>query len=280
MAYTIYKADENPAVSLYKYWRMILDGVSQNQVSFGPHGWHLRVDSHDRRGRPVISLDYHFTLTATGRFRLGGMWGYQRRNILAQWTFLGWGHFRGYQWTTDIGDGSGYYGQHSFENPNTPEFYTTEELMRATGWYGNVNQPWLALERRPDGLDNSHDMGWRIVPAINQAKPDERENRESRVRSEEYRQSFAQYDKLIERRYRQLAGLTPKRSVRPATVQVRHGGKTLNEGEAVEALVAMLDVRTPARTTPYTRPKEAPDGTDSLAATQQLRPPLLAARQR
>lgn len=263
----IYRDGKHPARALYRYWRDLilmqyptLRHGANASVGSGRHG-RIFVDSETDW---TIVFGHRFALKPDGRFSLSYMWGYQRRWHISDQTFLSYGHFRsGYQWCVDLGfQEGGYWGYRNmqrFDDPNDRRRYVSERLMEGSSWR-NV---WLELEPVDDG--------WRIRPALNQTNHPwsslRRTKRQELLWNHQiWMQDWRRYEALVERRYEQIANPNiggsgrPKRSVGPATVL--RGGESFTGDEAVEQMVAVLDVYRPAKSVPLIREahKEAPNG--------------------
>ena len=284
---SIYTERMNPAFSLYRFWLDVLEALApieserRSVCSLGrTPGWGISSIHKDHQGRPVLEFGKlesyggftpHFYLSADGRFRFNyKMWGCYRRNAIAENTFLGWYWSSSrYQWFYETTKRDRWSNGHSMlDDWRKPVAYYGEYEVGCSSWRGFT---WMVLVRDPAD-------GWRLAPARNQVDPwgdplaSTREVR--RIMSENVARRWKRYDALRERRYRlaedadlKRKGLAPRR--RAATLQV--GAEALTDEEAVLHLVALLEVSAPARSTPLLpRPKEAPHGTNNMAAANQL----------
>lgn len=247
---TIYASGENPGIALYKFWDATLDGSGRERsntkaLPFERNGWGIAYDgSEDGRVIHYGQLSgqhlgaHHFSLTSTGEFKLGPMWGQYRRDAIVCATFLRWGWLRGrYQWYIDtepVDRSRPYYYWHARDllDHHNPTLYLSEDVLGCRDW--RQDPAWMRAERT--------ERGWEMVPV-----------------KESDRRYWKHYLKIRERRYRSslnreraTLGLPPVRaSRRPATL--RSGTQALTPDEAVTALVAAFTVTTPAKTTPMNK---------------------------
>lgn len=267
----------NPARSLYLYWLGIMkatypDGITSGGfITLGQRQWGVGIDSMDTRGRPVFALgpvtgyggvSTRLLVAADGRFRVMYL-NPDARTGVSSHSFLSWVWLASrHQWGVDLDHACRWQGA-AFEEWQRPREYVPERVL-ITNWYLQRSAHWLALERA--GED------WRIVPARNQSAPNEDKRR---TPSRALLHEFAESDRLRLRRYRlaerawRLAnGEIPSVSAGPGKVTL--AGREIDREEAVLQIIAMLDVTTPAKTTPLRkRPEEALHG-NNLVTTHDV----------
>lgn len=280
-----YRAGENPAIALYRYWLSVIQATNPPHeqdrcVPFLVDGHGIWILGKDWRGRPILAFGQTrgyersgwslFEVTAEGHFRISAnMHGAHRRNVVRHATFLSWGYRASrYQWyvdTANVYKPLWSWSHDSFKDWANPLRYYSEDLLGCRTW--GQTYAWMALERWREG--------WRMVPTRRQEMfHGSRLDRRAMRRYAALKQRFDDYERLTERRYlkhenihRENIGLDPKRSARPVTV--RAGGQVLTQDEAVKRIVALLNPATPA-ITPLPRPKEATHGDHHLAPAHQL----------
>lgn len=270
----------DPARTLHKFWLSILEAASNEDdggklsdvFAFGPAGWGIGVVDTDVLDRPVIgfgqiwkgssSVYTHFRVAADGRFMLERMWGYERRTIIAQSTFLDWGYKAGrYQWFVDLGydtvqDGR-YYGRYMSGNPKLgtwkePVPYLSEAALGANQWHN----PWWALE--PD----NNASGWKIVPTDQTPPGGTNDEQTEALTTAHWRDVWERYNRTREFRYRKeenawraSQGMKPLRvnSRSEPAPRVTHDGEVVVDDAAVHLFAAHFDVSLPANSTPLIR---------------------------
>lgn len=284
----IYPRGTNPAVALYKLWHTLIaaqhphpltaevplatrynpyhNRYSRDRypiVGFGPHeGGAITVSGFDQQQRPVLwfgrrwhqnYLDPRLALDADGRFFLYSLWGNTQREQVAQATFLNFGYAASrIRWFVDCDH---TYHCVDLHDPANPVRYHHANV---------VTGRWLRL-RRSGPI-------WDLEPALNQLWPSELAQghnawgQDNDTALAHARQVYDYDVALRERRYTRLARSITGKQGRTSTARITEAGQPIGRDQAVTRLVALLEVRTPAKSTPK-RPKEAHDGKHDLAST-------------
>lgn len=258
--------DVQPAIALFRKWESVLDAWDGQVCAFGRFGWALQwQDSTDRdviglgqQWGDYNSLNTHFYLARDGRFRLGQMWGWKRRDRITKYTFLRYGHLTGrYQWLAQPEPTE----WNTLTDWNARRHYVSEDLLGCRLWAQTPR--WVELKQRAGQ--------WQIKPAV-QGWP----GRSEYVLDEEVVKEWEHYEKLIERRYLNFENRaredwgTERWGLSDRVPMVKAGKEPLAGAEAVDRLLALIQPEQPAKTTRLTRPKEAQHGEDNLAPTHQL----------
>jgi hypothetical protein len=190
--------NDNPAIALYDYWLMVLNGARlpresewlRGSLQFGRDTYMGLIPLRDGTPeRPHIGYGYtfshnteRFTLTPEGHFKMTKMHGYKVRNAIQNNTFLTWLYgWRGYHWTTAENLGGHYRRLEDWENPI---HYTPEWAMNLQ-WYTS-DPDWLRLEEV--------DGAWHIKPVPSGVYPE----CDSRI------DLFERAERLRIKRYRRL----------------------------------------------------------------------------
>lgn len=255
----------HPGVALYRFWNTVLTAYGNDTVAFGEKGWGLKRDGRNIGYGQFYKWGVYpyFTIAPDGRFQFGGMHGEYRRSAIAKATFLDWTwtHSR-YQWLVNFDlatKGQRWWDRRKdITDYEKPLHYLSEDVMGCRTW--GQTRRWLILEQGA--------YGWKIGPARNQeAAPGKRT---SKAAYDLLRASWDHYEHVVDLRYRRLRNVAEGRStVSVAPPTVRDGKQVLNEGQAVQRLLAFLEESQPAKTTAFKRPKEAPNG-NNLAPAHQL----------
>lgn len=147
---------QNPAMRLYEFWNTVLDGTQADPnrsagIFFGHdkyHGIGISDTASGYRalayGHPTYSNGFWpmFEVNAQGEFRIGHLWGWQQRDMIARHTFLRWVRYRSaYNWTVSLDERGGTYQPDILDDWRAPMHYLPEHLM-GRGYRSSV---WLKL---------------------------------------------------------------------------------------------------------------------------------------
>ena len=196
------KKPANPAIELYNYWLMVLEGARLGRNHDGRLCGSLQFGRDAHMGiatltdgdplRPHIGFGYayspdRFILNHEGHFRMVPMHGYKVRNAIERNTFLTWHYDWGqYHWTTVEDARRGPYGG-TLRDWQNPIPYTPEWAM-GLAWPWRDHE-WLKLV--------NIDGGWHMKPVSTEPGRLATFEHAERLRTKRYQRSERQHLRAI-----------------------------------------------------------------------------------
>lgn len=233
-------------------WRTV--GWGRYGLSLASAGTDLDNNQVYALGRATYDgpLSTLFVIDAKGRFFLNGKMTENERSLISGSTFLNVSRRvrQPVWWATAPDERSPDRDRFHRQIPYVPESL----LSGFQGWSIVTDPGWWKLERT---IDPNMSLAWQIVPSYDQAPPGTPMEStvgkygHSQTGNSELCRRYDHFAALRAKRYRRAENAWLKRNGRPvlsaATPRMKAGQETLIGDEAVTAIMAAFDVKTPLR---------------------------------